>query len=110
MSDRTKANDGAAIPRSGIGGTNYDIRIWHNLADCVAFGLSVWLAARVVSWHTFNFVGFSPVNLQACHSKYQGSCGQAETFSLLSRGIDFLGQALAFAWKCHSCFLIEGER
>src|ERR1700704_3937690 len=61
------------------------------------FDLSVWLAAPVVPWHTFNLVGFGPVNFQARHSKYQGSCRQAETFSLLSRSIDLLGQALTFS-------------
>jgi hypothetical protein len=33
------------------------------------FGLSVWLADRVVPCHTFNLFGFGPVNSQARHSK-----------------------------------------
>jgi hypothetical protein len=78
---------------------NYITKIWHNLAERVAYGLSVWLAAGVVPWHTFNFVGFGPVNLQACHSKDQGSCGEAETFGFFGGGVDLLGQALTFAWK-----------
>jgi hypothetical protein len=35
------------------------------------FSVSVCLAGRVVPWHTFNLVGFGPVNLQACHSKHR---------------------------------------
>ena len=67
------------------------------------FNRSVRLAAQVVPWHAFNFVGFRPVNLKACHSKYQSSGCQAEAFSLLRCGIDFLGQAFTFTWVCHSC-------
>ena len=37
------------------------------------FSVSVCLAGRVVPWHTFNLVGFGPVNFQACHSKHQGA-------------------------------------
>jgi hypothetical protein len=55
------------------------------------FGLSVRLADGVVPWHTFNLVGFGPVNFQACHSKYQSSRCQAETLSLYRCGIDLLG-------------------
>jgi len=55
------------------------------------FGLSVRLADGVVPWHTFNLVGFGPVNFQACHSKYQSSRRQAETLSLYRCGIDLLG-------------------
>jgi hypothetical protein len=55
------------------------------------FGLSVGLADGVVPWHTFNLVGFGPVNFQACHSKYQSSRCQAETLSLYRCGIDLLG-------------------
>ena len=66
------------------------------------FGRSVWLAAQVVSWHTFNFIGFRPVNLEACHSKYQSSRRQAEALGLLCCGVDFLGQAFTFTWICHS--------
>src|ERR1700686_2412661 len=61
------------------------------------------LAALVVPWHPFNFVGFCPVDLEASHTKYQGSCRQAETFGLLRCGIDFLGQALTFTRVCHCC-------
>jgi hypothetical protein len=64
---------------------------------------SVWLAARVVPWHTFNFIGFGPVYLQAGHPKNQCSCSQAETFGLLRCRIDLSGQAFTFAWMCHSC-------
>jgi hypothetical protein len=60
------------------------------------FGRSVRLAAQVVPWHTFNFVGFRPVDFEAGHAKYQGSRCQAETFGFLRCGIDFLGQALTF--------------
>jgi hypothetical protein len=67
------------------------------------FGRSVRLAAQVVPWHTFNFIGFRPVNFEASHTKYQGCCCQAETLGLLRCGIDFLGQALTFTWVCHSC-------
>jgi len=74
---------------------------WRYLTNPVGFGLSVWLADRVVPWHNFNLVGFGTVNLQACHSKYQGSRRQAETLSLDRGCIDLLGQALTFAWKCH---------
>jgi hypothetical protein len=54
-------------------------------------GLLVRLADGVVPWHTFNLVGFGPVNFQACHSKYQSSRCQAETLSLYRCGIDLLG-------------------
>jgi hypothetical protein len=40
-------------------------------AGCERFWIderSVGLAARVVPWHTFNLVGFGPVNLKACHT------------------------------------------
>jgi hypothetical protein len=67
------------------------------LADRAAFWLSVWLADRVVPWHTFNLVGFGPVNFQARHSKYQGSRRQAETLSLYRRCVDLSSQALTFA-------------
>ena len=63
---------------------------------------SVWLAAQVVPWHSFNLLGFRPVDFQASHSKYQGRCCQAESFGLLCCGIDFLGQALTFTWICQS--------
>src|SRR4029077_5606991 len=63
---------------------------------------SVRLAAQVAPWHSFNFFGFRPVNLQASHSKYQGRCRQAETFGFLCCGVDFLGQALTFTGVCHS--------
>jgi hypothetical protein len=59
--------------------------------------LSVRLADAVVPWHTFNLVGFGPVNFQACHSKYQSSRCQAETLSLYRCRVDLLGQALTFA-------------
>jgi hypothetical protein len=65
-------------------------------------GPSVRLAAQVVPWHTFNFFGFRPVDLQAGHSKYQGSRRQAESLGLLCGGIDSLGQAFTFPWVCHS--------
>ena len=78
-------------------------RIWHGLAVGGGFRPSVWLAARVVPWHTFNFVGFGPVNLQPSHPKYQCSCSQAETLSFLRCRIDLSGQAFTFAWICHSC-------
>ncbi len=64
---------------------------WRDLASRVAFGRSVRLADGVVPWHTFNLVGFGPVNFQACHSKYQSSRCQAETLSLYRCGIDLLG-------------------
>ena len=48
-------------PRPGKSGT-----IWS--AESF-FGQSVWLADRVVPWHTFNRFGFGPINFQACHSK-----------------------------------------
>ena len=38
--------------------------LWHDLTSPVGFGLSVWLADRVVPWHKFNLVGFGAVNLQ----------------------------------------------
>jgi hypothetical protein len=66
------------------------------------FSRSVRLAPQVASWHAFNFVGFCPVNFQACHSKYQGSRRQAEPLGLLCCGVDFLGQAFTFTWVCHS--------
>ncbi len=31
----------------------------------------VWLAGRVVPWHTFNLLGFGLVASQVCHSRYQ---------------------------------------
>jgi hypothetical protein len=65
------------------------------------FGPSVRLAAQVVPWHTFNFFGFRPVDLEACHPKYQGSRRQAEAFGLLCGGIDSLSQAFTFTWVCH---------
>lgn len=65
--------------------------------DMPVFSVSVCLAVRVVPWHTFNLVGFGPVNFQACHSKYQGSRRQAETLSLYRCCIDLLGQTLTFA-------------
>jgi hypothetical protein len=60
-------------------------------ADRAEFKPSAWLAERVVPWHTFNLVGFGPVNFRARHSKYQGSRPQAETLSLNRGCIDLLG-------------------
>lgn len=55
--------------------------------------VSVRLAAQVVPWHTFNFFGLRPIDLEACHPKYEGCRGQAEAFGLLCCGVDLLGQA-----------------
>jgi len=68
-----------------------------------SFGRLVGLAVQVVPWHSFNLIGFRPVDLQASHSKYQGRGRQAEAFGFPRGGIDFLGQAFAFTWVCHSC-------
>jgi hypothetical protein len=73
------------------------------------FGRSVRLALQVVPWHAFNFIGFRPINLETCHSKYQSSGCQAEAFGLLCCGIDFLGQAFTFTWVCHSCSSLRCE-
>src|SRR5579872_4057961 len=62
---------------------------------------SVWLAVAVVPWHTFNLVGFGPVNLQARHTKYQGSCREPETLGLDCCRIDLPSKALTFAENCH---------
>jgi hypothetical protein len=66
-------------------------------------GRSARLAAQVVPWHTFNFFGFRPFDLEPSHPKYQGRRGQAKAFGLLRCSIDFLGQAFTFIWVCHSC-------
>jgi hypothetical protein len=62
----------------------------------------VWLAAQVVPWHSFNFLGLGPLDFEARHPEYQGCRRQAEAFGFLRCGIDLLGQAFTFTWVCHS--------
>jgi hypothetical protein len=54
----------------------------------------VWLAGRVVPWHTFNLVGFDLVSFQACHSKYQVAVVRPKRSAFDRRCIDLLSQAL----------------
>ena len=78
MAPRTKPGRRSAVPAP----------IWRGLAADGGFRPSVRLAARVVISAYFNFVGFGPVNFQACHPEYQRSRCQAETLGLLRRCID----------------------
>jgi hypothetical protein len=72
---------------------------------------SVCLAAPVVPWHTFNQIGFGPVNSQVCHSKHQGSPALRPRHSaLVDVCIDLSDQASTLAWKMPVSFPIEGAR
>jgi len=64
-------------------------------------GALVRLAVWVVLWHTCNLVGFGAIDLEACHSKYQGRCRQAETFGFERETVDLSCKALTSAEKCH---------
>jgi hypothetical protein len=70
---------------------------------CADFGKRalVRLAVWVVLWHTCNLVGFGAIDLEACHSKYQGRCRQAETFGFERETVDLSCKALTSAEKCH---------
>jgi hypothetical protein len=70
---------------------------------CADFGkwALVRLAVWVVLWHTCNLVGFGAIDLEACHSKYQGRCRQAETFGFERETVDLSCKALTSAEKCH---------
>jgi hypothetical protein len=65
----------------------------HGNPFCNRYLRPVCLAARVVPWHNFNLFGFSPISPEACHSEYQGSRRQAETFCFWRCRIRLLGQA-----------------
>jgi hypothetical protein len=68
------------------------------------------LDAKVVPWHTFNFIGIGPVDLEACHPKYQSSRGQAEALGFPRCGFDLLSQTITFVWTCHKLFSPQGAR